>query len=309
MRPLIVLLIALTALAAWHLTGLRPQRDIFIQGRLTLASAEPVEGAQVDVILVFPETKLKITPQGRQLVALRTLGAGEQWRARPDPAGSYTIEWGPAGDFEIDLKLSCPSKPRRCRLVYRLAGAELQSPRFRLRGDANGRDRWAGFCPDQVLAALPGAARSTARPVAAAEAIGSEEVPEQDMSETGTPLAEDQEIRQRAELALLRINTLSPVALRVRYQLLRYLEQNPAYARNLPDRTRHISTLMRDILGRRLALLGILRSGEAVWVVPEVGLKNLWSDPDEHEAEESRTEDAEQDTLEVHQEGAPRFED
>ena len=37
----IVLLIALTALAAWHLTGLRPQRDIFIQGRLTLAREQP----------------------------------------------------------------------------------------------------------------------------------------------------------------------------------------------------------------------------------------------------------------------------
>ena len=89
MRPLIVLLNALTALAAWHLTGLRPQRDIFIQGRLTLASAEPVEGAQVDVILVFPETKLKITPQGRQLVALRTLGAGAIWLTRPDWASAW----------------------------------------------------------------------------------------------------------------------------------------------------------------------------------------------------------------------------
>lgn len=309
MRLLTVLFLVLTALSAFRLTHLRPSHEIFIQGRLTLASDEPVDGAEVDVVLVFPESKLKIDPRGRQFVALRTLGASEQWLARPD-TGSYSIEWGPSGDFEVILKLASATKPRRCRLLYRLGGVELKSPRFRLRGKANSRDRWVGLCPDQVLAALPTTPHSSASTEAgSSEAVGAEETPEQDMSETGVPLAEDQEIGQRAELTLQRINTLSPLALRTRYQLLRYLEQHPVYARNSPNRTRRIGVLLRDILGRRLALLGILRTGEPVWVRPEVGLKLLWSDPDEHEAEESGAEDAEQDPAEVHQEDAPRFED
>ncbi len=309
MRLLTVLFLVLTAVSAFRLTHLRPSHEIFIQGRLTLATDEPVEGAEVDVVLVFPETKLKIDPKGRQFVALRTLGAGEQWSARPD-TGSYSIEWGPSGDFEIILKLACATKPRRCRLLYRLGAVELRSPRFRLRGKKNSTDRWVGLCPDQVLSALPSTAHSEASPgQPSPEAIGAEEAPEQDMSETGTPMAEDQEIGQRAELTLQRINTLSPVALRTRYQLLRFLEQHPVYARNAPARTRRIGALVRDILGRRLALLGILRTGEAAWVRPEVGLKLLWTDPDEHEAEESGAEDTGQDPVEVHQEEAARFED
>ena len=310
MRLLTMLLIAMTALAAWRLSHLRPSREIFIQGRLTLASDEPVDGAEVQVVLVFPDTKLKITPKGRQFVALRTLGVGEQWYPRPDAAGSYSILWGPGGDFEITLKLATPTRPRRCRLVYRLNGVEVKSPRFRLRGDGSPGDRWVGFCPDQVLAALPGKATKPSASLAQAPGeVGLEELPERDMSETGTPVAEDQEIRHRAELTLQRINTLSPVALRVRYELLRYLEQHPLYARTSSSRTLRIGALVRDILGRRLALLEILRSGEAVWVRPGDGLKTLWNDPDEHEAEESSAEDAEQETVEVQQEGAPRFED
>ncbi|MBX3169469.1 MAG: hypothetical protein KF760_18860 [Candidatus Eremiobacteraeota bacterium] len=296
MRLLTMLLLALTALSAWRVTCLRPTREIFIQGRLALAAGEPVKGAKVDVILIFPATKLKITPQGRQLVALRTLGAGEQWHARPDAARSYAIKWRPGGDFEIIIKLPCPSKPRRCRLIYRLAGAELHSPRFLLQEEKTASDRWAGFCPAQLLSALPTSAPPSAAPdLPPAEPIEQEETPEQEMSESGIPLAEGQEIH-RTEFTLQHINTLSPMALRMRYQLLRYLEQHP----DLPTRTRQVGTLVRDILDRRLALLGILRSGEAVWVRPGEGLKLLRSDPDEHEAEE---------TVEIHQESAPRFED
>lgn len=310
MRLLTLLLIALTALAAWRLTCLRPEREILIQGRLRLASNQPVDGAEVQVVLVFPDTKLKITPNGGQMVDLRTLGAGELWSPRPQVAGSYSIEWGPVGDFEVTLKLPCPTMPRRCRLIYRVNGVEFPSPRFRLRADASQRDRWLGFCHDQVLAALPTAASLSASPgTPSGEPVDSEEAPELDMSETGTPFAEDQEIRRRAELTLQRINTLSPRALRVHYELLRRLEQHPVYARTLPLRTRRIASVIRDILARRLGLLGILRSGQAVWVRPGEGLKTLWSDPDEHEAEDSHKEDTEQETVEVQQEGAPRFED
>ena len=311
MRLLTVLLIALTALSAWRLTCLRPEREILIQGRLTLASSQkPVEGAEVQVVLVFPDTKLKITPRGDQFVALRTLGAGELWQARPHVSSAYSIEWGPVGDFEVTLKLACPTMPRRCRLIYRVNGVEFQSPRFRLRADGNQSDHWLAFCPDQILAALPTAAHpSVSSGSPASEPVGSEEAPELDMSETGSPFAEDVEIRRRADLTLQRINTLSPRALRVHYELLRHLEQHPVYARTLPIRTRRIGSVIRDILARRLGLLGILRSGQAVWVRPGEGLQTLWSDPDEHEAEESHAEDSEQETVEVQQEGAPRFED
>ncbi len=275
-RLLAVLFVALTVLAAEHLYRLRPRRDIHVKGIFCLQPDRPVEGVQLEALLSFRGARglrLKVRPNGSQDLALPTIGSSDYWSRLPDRPAHYSLHWLKKGHFDLMLSVHTKKIPRRCRLVAVFPnGARHDGYRFRLRSRPPTRQLlWATAWPVR-LEHLP-QPRVASHPLMATR--GSEEGQMQvailDMQESGNPISEEDEIRHRAELALQRINTLSPATAYVRSQLIDFLVEQTDFSQRHPEvKAREIGLMLRDILSRRRESMRILCSGPPFSVEPAV---------------------------------------
>lgn len=273
-RLLAVLFLALTVLGAEHLYRLRPPRDVHVKGIFCLQPDRPIEGAQLEALLSFRGARglrLKVRPDGSQDLALPTIGSSDYWSRLPDRPAGYSLQWLKKGRFDLMVSVRTKKVPRRCRLVAVLPNrARHDGYRFRLRSRPPHRQLLWGNAWPVRLEHLP--QPRSARPTLLATR-GSDEGQLQvtilDMEESGNPISEEDEIRRRAELALQRINTLSPATAYVRSHLIDFLVEQTDFSQRHPQvKAREIGLMLRDILARRRESMRILCSGPPFSVEP-----------------------------------------
>lgn len=246
-RLKLVVLLVIAGLALDHLAGLRPQREVIMEGVLRRPIGPP---PLVEVELQSHRMRWRVDSKGRLFTGLHTGGPEVVWLERPDLPSPPQVQWLPQGRFRIHLELKASVTPRGAVVHFSGApGQEVRSVSFALKSaDAEKHylEGWCGFLNLPAAPTLPGH-KSPVRNIQFS--ASSQEPEETDMLETGLPTSVEAETEALARSALEKINLLPVRELLARS---RAIQARPGSSR------RPLAGLLAAMAQRRLHLLSFL---------------------------------------------------
>jgi len=245
-RLKLLALLVICGLALDHLSGLRPLREVTIQGVLRGVTEPP---PQAEVELHAHGLRWLVNSRGRLFSGLHTGGREVLWLERPAPPSPPHVQWLRGGQFRITLELSTSVVPRRA-VVHFLGrpAQESKSVAFVLRAadpEQQVLEGWCGFMDLPAAAPAGDRPRTREQPLSAV----SDEPEETDMLETGLPTSVEAETEALAQSAQEKINLLPVRELLARS---RVIQARPQSAR------RPLAALLAAMAQHRLHLLGYL---------------------------------------------------